>query len=71
MAADLRRDPAFADGDAVYQTLIDAIGSLDDAEAMKVMAKVILLLANHVGDEAVLEAAIAEALADAKRAESL
>ena len=63
MATPLRRDLAFADTDATYQKLIDAIGGLDDAEAMKAMAKLILLLANHIGDEAVLDAAIEEAMA--------
>ena len=63
MAADLRRDLAFADGDATYQKLIDAIGPLDDAEAMKAMAKLILLLANHIGDEALLDAALKEVAA--------
>ena len=58
MPAPLRRDLAFADGDAVYQKLIDAIGPLDDAEALKAMAKLILLLANHIGDDAILDAAI-------------
>ena len=51
---------AFADGDAVYQKLIDAVAGLDDAAAMKLMAKLIHFLANHIGDEAVLEAAIEE-----------
>lgn len=70
MTGPLRRDLGFADGDAVYQALIDAIGGLEDAEAMKVMAKLILLLANHIGDEAVLQAAIEAARAEAGRAES-
>ena len=49
---------AFAAGDATYQKLIDALAGLDDAEIMKAMAKLILLLANHIGDDAVLDAAI-------------
>jgi len=57
----LRRDAAFADGDAIYEALVAMTDGLDDADAMRVMAKLILLLANQVGDEAVLRAAIAVA----------
>ena len=65
MSARLRRDLAFADGDATYQKLIDALAGRDDAEAMKAMAKLILLLANHIGDDAVLDVALEEATAKA------
>ncbi len=54
----LRKDLGFADGDAVYEALINAISGLDDQQAMKVMAKLILLLGNQIGDPAVIEAAI-------------
>lgn len=58
MSDGLRKDLGFDDGDAVYELLINAISGLDDAEAMKVMAKLSLLLANHVGDQAIVEQAI-------------
>ena len=54
----LRKDLGFEDGDAVYEALIDAINGLDDQEAMKRMAKLILLLANQIGDEDILKEAI-------------
>lgn len=54
----LRKDLGFQDGDAVYEALIDAINGLDDQEAMKRMAKLILLLANQIGDEDILKEAI-------------
>ena len=57
----LRRELGVKDGDAVYEALINAISGLDDAQAMKLMAKLILLLANHVGDEETLMEAIAVA----------
>ena len=60
----LRRELGLADGDAVYQALIDAISDLEDQAAMRVMAKMVLLLANHVGDETIIREAIAAATAD-------
>ena len=57
----LRSDLGFEDGDAVYEALINAITGLDDAQAMKLMAKLILLLANHIGDEETLKSAIVAA----------
>ncbi len=59
----LRRDLSFADGDAVYESLVDMLDGLDDEQAMRVLAKLVLLLANHVGDESVIEEAIAAAQA--------
>ncbi len=59
-----RRELGLADGDAVYQALIDAISDLEDQAAMRVMAKMVLLLANHVGDETIIREAIAAATAD-------
>lgn len=46
--------------DEVYQALVDAHEGLSDAESRQLNARLILLLANHVGDHEVLgEAAIA------------
>jgi hypothetical protein len=64
MEETLRRELGLADADAVYQALIDAISDLEDQAAMRVMAKMVLLLANHVGDETVIREAIAAATAD-------
>lgn len=46
--------------DEVYQALVDAHEGLSDGESRQLNARLILLLANHVGDHEVLaEAAIA------------
>jgi hypothetical protein len=57
----LNRDPNIADPDAFYAALIDAQRDLTDAECVAFNARLILLLANHVGDMAVLREAIAAA----------
>jgi len=42
-----------------YARLIEAYRNLDEAESHKLSAKLILLLANHIGDPEVLEEALA------------
>ena len=58
----LRTEPALADPDALYAALMDAHRGLDDAASRKLDAKLVLLLANHVGDLAVVREAIEAAL---------
>ncbi len=48
-----------ADGDATYAALVKMTEGLDDAAAQKAMAKLVLLLANHIGDADVLNEAMA------------
>lgn len=55
---------AYRPGDDFYQALIDAHRDLDAAQSEKLNARLILLLANHVGELAVLREAIAAARAD-------
>lgn len=55
----LNTDMNLADGDATYAALVKMTEGMDDTAAMKAMAKLVLLLANHVGDEAVLNEAMA------------
>lgn len=43
--------------DDLYQALVDAHDGLSDAESRQLNARLILLLANHVGDLAVLQSA--------------
>lgn len=50
-------------GDDFYQCLIDAHRDLSDRQSQQLNARLILLLANHIGDLAVLRAAL-EAAAD-------
>ncbi len=55
---------AYRPGDDFYQQLIDAHRNLSDAQSQKLNARLILLLANHIGDLAVLREAIAAAAED-------
>jgi Protein of unknown function (DUF2783) len=54
----LIRTPQIADPDGFYEELVNAQRELPDDEAQKVLAKLVLLLANHVGDRQVLSEAI-------------
>ena len=51
--------PNLSDPDEFYTALMDAIRGLDDAAAERVNTRLILLLANQIGDVAVLKEAIA------------
>lgn len=61
MPARLRTEPRLADPDGVYRALMEAHRGLDQAAAHRLDAKLVLLLANHIGDEEVLREAIAVA----------
>lgn len=52
---------AFSPGDDFYELLIDMHRDLDDEQSQLVNARLILLLANHVGDLRVLREAMAAA----------
>lgn len=49
------------DADAFYERLLDAHAGLSAAQSALFNARLILLLANQVGDQAVLEACLAAA----------
>lgn len=49
---------AFTPGDDFYQALIDTHRDLSDEHSAMVNAKLVLLLANHIGDIAVLREAM-------------
>jgi hypothetical protein len=49
----------FANPDAAYLALVEARRSLSDAEAAALDTRLVLILANHVGDLDVLKEAIA------------
>ncbi len=51
----------FSPGDDFYEMLIDAHRDLSDEQSALLNAKLVLLLANHVGDIAVLREALAHA----------
>jgi hypothetical protein len=54
----LRLEPNIAMPDDLYDELVALQAGLSDQDAMKAMARLILLLANHIGDEATLREAI-------------
>lgn len=58
----------FTPGDDFYQALIDTHRGLSDEQSALVNAKLILLLANHVGDMHVLRDALSLARADVANA---
>ena len=60
---------AYTPGDDFYQALIDSHRGLSDAQSRIVNARLILLLANHVGDLRVLNEALAAARAGIAPAE--
>ena len=57
----LRTEPGLPDPDGFYEQLIALHRGLSDAESALVNAKLVLLLANHIGDPAVLAQAMAAA----------
>lgn len=61
---ELQTASRFADPDAAFRRLVEAHRPLSDTESADLNARLVLILANHIGDEAVL----AEAIALAKRA---
>lgn len=58
----LNRTPNIPDPDGFYQELIDSQRDLDDVQAEVMNAKLVLILANHIGDRQVLSQAIALAV---------
>jgi hypothetical protein len=55
--------PHFEAADAFYEALIDAHRDLSAAQSHELNAKLVLLLANHVGERAALNEALAAARA--------
>ena len=51
----------FTPGDDFYEALIDMHRDLDEAQSQAVNARLILLLANHIGDMQVLREAMTHA----------
>jgi hypothetical protein len=58
---DLRTQLGLDAPDDFYQALIEAHDGLSDAQSDLLNAKLVLLLANHIGDGAVLAEALAAA----------
>jgi hypothetical protein len=66
----LNTNPNIAAPDDFYESLISLHRDLSDEQSALVNAKLILLLANHVGDAEVLREAMAAAAQDIKHAAS-
>lgn len=59
----LQRNPNLVDADGFYEELVNSQRDLSDEQAERLLAKLVLILANHIGDQAV----VSEALALARR----
>jgi hypothetical protein len=57
----LRVEPAIEDPDGFYNALVDCYRGLDDKQVGLFNARLILLLANQIGDGAVLDEALKRA----------
>jgi hypothetical protein len=55
----LNRQPNIPDQDTFYAELINSQRDLSDEQADMMLAKLVLILANHVGDRTVLSEAMA------------
>ena len=55
----LMTDSRFTDPDQAFVTLIEARRGLSERESSELDAKLVLILANHIGDMQVLKEAIA------------
>ncbi len=54
----LIREPHLPDPDGFYEQLIDAQRDLSDEQAEMLLAKLVLILSNHIGDRQVLGEAL-------------
>lgn len=63
-AGSLNSEPNLKSADDFYEELIDMHRNLSEAQSAMVNAKLILLLANHIGDGRVLREAMAAARAE-------
>lgn len=57
----LKRDPNLPDADGLYAAIIAAHSGLSPEDSVALNARLVLLLANHIGDAEVLQEAIATA----------
>ncbi len=54
----LQREANTRDPDGLYAAIIEAHADLSDADSAALNARLVLLLANHIGDQAVLREAL-------------
>lgn len=58
MEGKLRTEPNVEDADGFYARLIELHQGLTPAQSQKLNAKLVLMLANHIGDRGVLDEAL-------------
>lgn len=63
-------DPKIADPDGFYAELIDAHDALSEDQSAALNARLVLLLANHIGDRMVFSEALSAAAAVSTRPNS-
>jgi hypothetical protein len=63
--ADLNLDSRFPDPDEAYNAILDAHRGLDEAASAALNARLVLILANHIGDHDVLRQALTLAQGEA------
>ncbi len=61
----LELNPNFSDPDAFYAALTEAHRERSEADSERINARLVLLLANHIGDQQVLKEALSIASRDA------
>lgn len=61
MTSELRTQLAIDAPDDFYERLIEAHDGLSAEDSMRLNARLVLLLANHIGERAILDQAIAAA----------
>jgi hypothetical protein len=54
----LQRRPNFANPDAIYNAIVSAHRGLSEAQSRDFNARLVLILANHIGDETVIREAL-------------
>lgn len=57
----LQRQPNLKDPDGLYAAIIEAHAGLSEADSAALNARLVLLLANHIGDDGVVREALAVA----------
>jgi hypothetical protein len=54
----LQRQPNLADPDGVYAAVVEAHRGLSAEQSAALNARLVLILANHIGDEAIIREAL-------------
>jgi hypothetical protein len=54
----LKREPNLPDPDGLYAAIVEAHADLSESESVALNARLVLLLANHIGDESVVREAL-------------